>query len=184
MFGDSITNGYGILGRPATQILRKKLEANARKRGIELEINLQGVNGDTTTHAMKRLPQIVRKKADFVFIFFGANDASRYFSVTESEYAKNLSVMIEQLDENKVILISPPYHNDTLDINNRSNTLICRYRATMKKVGQLYDKNVIDLYGAMIASQNPNQYLQDDGLHFSARGYDLLSELMLERIMN
>lgn len=47
-----------------------------------------------------------------------------------------------------------------------------------------YQLPYINLLKAMQAQQHPQQYLQEDGLTFNARGYDFLTHLLVPLINN
>jgi len=74
IFGDSITNGFGMDEGGSSNILASLIEK--KKSGVE--VVLHGMNGDDTYGALLRLKYVVEEAADLNFVFFGANDASPY----------------------------------------------------------------------------------------------------------
>lgn len=71
VLGDSITAGFGL---PKAQAFPAVLEANLRKRGIDVRIANAGVSGDTLSGGAARLDWSVPKTADGVLIALGGND--------------------------------------------------------------------------------------------------------------
>ncbi|WP_255514219.1 MULTISPECIES: GDSL-type esterase/lipase family protein [unclassified Lactococcus] len=180
MFGDSITNGYGYQSASASQILKEKCELLASQNGLALDVRLHGLNGDTSQRAMERLPLVLKEEADRVFIFFGANDSANYEPISPVSFYRYLEDMVEQIGPKKVVLITPPYHNDKFEPDLRNNKNLLRYGEQTKAVGQAQNVPVLDLHATMSALTDPNLCLQADGLHFSELGYEVLSELMVQ----
>src|SRR5947199_6751713 len=73
--GDSLTAGYGLSRKEAYPAL---IAERMRSAGYEFEITNAGWSGDTTAGALRRLPEILRKKKiDILIIELGINDAFR-----------------------------------------------------------------------------------------------------------
>ncbi|MDR0297985.1 MAG: GDSL-type esterase/lipase family protein [Streptococcaceae bacterium] len=179
IFGDSITNGYGIDGNLQTPILKDKLA-----QLTDAEISLYGHNGEDTFDALRWRPYIKEEAPDKVFIFFGANDAARNHAITPEDFAENLTHFIRAFGPEKTVLLTPPYHNDSVDAIFRNNQEIARYRLMTLQVARTFEPDgcqLIDITQRMQNAINPDTLLQADGLHFSEAGYDLLSAAIAEK---
>lgn len=172
-FGDSITAGYNNESEKAriSPIIKKKL----RTLGSRDEIILHGVCGEDTNDGLKRLSKVMAENADYTIIFFGANDAANHHAVSPKEFYKNIQVMVENLGTQKIILVTPPYHNDQVENENRSNDLVQLYREQALQVATDFRLPVIDLFSEMNGN---DELLLKDGLHFSESGYELLTRLI------
>ena len=90
--GDSLTAGYGLSRKEAYPAL---IGERMRSAGYEFEISNAGWSGDTTAGALRRLPEILRKKKiDILIIELGINDAFR--GVPIEEMRSNFQAIIDQ----------------------------------------------------------------------------------------
>lgn len=181
LFGDSITAGYGE--EAITPILQKLITEDLDAQNLEeiLIVNA-GMPGDTTDDGMKRLEkEVLAEKPDMVTIFFGANDTNSDNLVPLEKYAENIETMITEIGKEKVILLTPPYV-DCARKPTRDDDRIRDYVERVKVIGAKYEIPVIDLYKAMVAYPGTDEFLQEDGLHFSQVGYDLLAALIVREI--
>ena len=90
--GDSLTAGYGLSRKEAYPAL---IAERMRNAGYEFEVTNAGWSGDTTAGALRRLPEILRrKKIDILIIELGINDAFR--GVPIDEMRSNLQAIIDQ----------------------------------------------------------------------------------------
>ena len=108
IFGDSITNGFGMDEGGSSDILARLI----RTKRPELNVRLFGMNGDDTYGALLRLKYVAEVEADLNFVFFGANDASPYHLIRPAEFTTNLEKIARQLGLDKTVLITPPYYNE------------------------------------------------------------------------
>lgn len=181
LFGDSITAGYGE--EAITPILQNLITEGLDTQNLEeiLIVNA-GIPGDTTDDGMKRLEkEVLAEKPDMVTIFFGANDTNSDNLVPLEKYAENIEKMITEIGKEKVILLTPPYV-DCARKPTRDDDRIRDYVERVKVIGAKYEIPVIDLYKAMVAYPGTDEFLQEDGLHFSQVGYDLLAALIVREI--
>lgn len=181
LFGDSITAGYGE--EAITPILQNLITEGLDAQNLEkiLIVNA-GMPGDTTDDGMKRLEkEVLAEKPDMVTIFFGANDTNSDNLVPLEKYAENIETMIQKSGKEKIILLTPPYV-DCGRKPNREDHRIQEYAERVKVIGGRYEIPVIDLYKAMAAYPGTDEFLQEDGLHFSQVGYELLAALIVREI--
>lgn len=178
IYGDSITNGYNHVTKQSLPILKEKIEAQNQS----VTVNLQGVNGDVTSHALQRLDKVLAQQADKVFIFFGANDSAKHHDISPDDFRENLLTMIRAITPEKVVLLTPPYHDDTKDSERRSNYQIETYAQVTIKLSQSLKIPLINVYQTMKEAPDVLDWLQTDGLHFSEIGYQHLSQMILKQL--
>jgi acyl-CoA thioesterase-1 len=89
-FGDSISAGFGVdPGQSYPDDLQRLIDA----AGYRYRVVNMGVNGDTTTDGVERLPTVLVQKPAIVILEFGGNDGLRGQPVSAA--TQNLAHMIE-----------------------------------------------------------------------------------------
>lgn len=177
LFGDSITAGYknGEIDTILNDKINEKLP--------DTLIQNAGIPGDTTRGALDRVERhVVAYCPDVVTVFFGANDAWLYSGITEHEFQENLETLVRSLSDSRVILLGVPYANQSVHEGERSEERLRRFNDVSKAVAEKYQVPFIDVLTEMLVDDNQVSYLQEDGLHFSEEGYQLLARLIIEEI--
>lgn len=180
IFGDSITNGFGMDEGGSSNIIARLIEKNEPK----LKVLLHGINGDDTYGGLLRLKYVLEEEADLNFIFFGANDASPYHLIRPAEFRENLLKMISQLGVERTVLITPPFYNDDEPTHYSKLSEVELFREVILNLGKEKSLKVIDIFQIMKSSENPKNLLRADGLHFTSRAYELLVRDILSVIKN
>jgi lysophospholipase L1-like esterase len=181
IFGDSITAGW--IGGGVSKILKEKIDLNLSNLGIaDAEVRLFGVPGDTTTLCLKRMDPLIEFSPDILFVFFGANDSASHYDVSKNSFAANLKEIVSRMEGSRVVLLTPPYVEETRVDYSRNNRQVEEYREVVLNLSKSKSIEVVDVYQAMRNWSDPKTYLQSDGLHFSESGYDLLSGLLIGSI--
>ncbi len=178
LFGDSITAGYenGLTDFRLNERIIRQVE--------EVEIINAGIPGDTTRGARKRLADHVLKyDPDIVTVFFGANDVSNLIGLSIEEYEENLDEIVKEIGISKIILVGVPYCNQKMYEQEKPLSKLLAFNEVAQRISKKYRLDYIDMLEEMQQS-NPMDYLQEDGTHFSAKGYDLLGKLISEKINN
>lgn len=86
-FGDSLTSGVGASeGNDYPALLSKEIGRRILNRGVP---------GETTTHALRRVDEIVRLQPRVVLLCFGGNDGLQHLPMDET--FANLSAIIDRL---------------------------------------------------------------------------------------
>lgn len=176
LFGDSITAGYeeGLTDFR----LNEKIEAVFD----EIEVINAGIPGNTTKEALERVERhVLRYVPDLVTVFFGANDVSLTSGMSLEAYKKNMLALIERIGSDKMILIGTPYASQRFYATERPLERLKEFSDCVRVISLEQGISYIDLLEAMLADQ-PESYLQRDGLHFSEAGYELLARLINEEI--
>lgn len=180
LFGDSITAGYGT--EAITPILQEKIQQLLGEEAEKWELINAGMPGDTTADGLKRLEKdVLAKHPTIVTIFFGANDTNQARCITIEAFENNLISMLKRIGQEKIILITPPYV-DCARKNTWLEEQICVYVTCVEKLGKQANIPVIPLYQIMTQEMSPTDLLQEDGLHFSSKGYDLLATCIVEEL--
>ncbi len=177
-FGDSITAGTEGHQKPmVTSMLEKQLPKH--------QFINAGVPGDTTVRAERRLKQdVLIEKPDLVVILFGANDSATHKLVPIERYEENLRKFVQEIGAEKSILITPAPVDESLQ-PHRSNERIKLYGDSVKKIAEDTGSYLIDFFSELFESENYKEILvgkSNDGLHFGASGYSILSNLIANEI--
>lgn len=176
LFGDSITAGY----EDGVTDFRLNEEIEAVYPNIDV-INA-GIPGDTTCGALNRLEaHILKYQPNLVVVFFGANDVSNVMGVRIEDYMRNLQEIVQAIGPSKTILIGPPFADQRIYDKERPLVQIKAFNQAVQKIAQDYQVAYINLLDKMLES-DALTYLQEDGLHFSRKGYQLLGHLINEEI--
>ncbi|MHC5228654.1 DUF459 domain-containing protein [Enterococcus sp. LJL99] len=180
IFGDSITVGW--FQNRSTTLLKELLEEQLFEYKIEAKVVLFGVAGEDTNDGLKRIKDVQKQQADYVLIFFGANDAAKHHNVNPKQYQANVTKMLSLIEE-KVILCTPPRVNEKkIDTSERTNKQVANYVQAIYRIHKTLNIPIVDVYQAMSQFQQPETLLQEDGLHLSLRGYQLLTSLIVSEI--
>lgn len=190
MLGDSTTEG----GMPVA--VRKELEKlNLSKVQLPIVINA-GKGGDNATAALSRLEKdVLAHKPDLVTISFGLNDVGL---CKPEEFEKSLKKMIgvfEEADIPVMLMTSTPFNNrrhgwgkkfeenggldEYLDINFCEEM---RSLARDQKI-PLCDLHHIFKEEFKKDADLVDQLISGDGVHLTARGYDLIAKHVAPKIV-
>ncbi|GAB2026010.1 SGNH/GDSL hydrolase family protein [Lactovum odontotermitis] len=178
IFGDSITNGYGMDEGGSSNILQRLIEA----RRPDIKVALHGINGDDTYGGLLRVKYVLAENADINFIFFGANDASPQHLIRADEYQANLNQMIDELGGKKCVLITAPYYNEKEPMHYSSLAEVKIFREAAVELAAKRQVPLIDIFRVMMAQENPDALLRPDGLHFTEAAYELLADEIIKKI--
>jgi lysophospholipase L1-like esterase len=161
-FGDSITFGYGVSsGEDYPSILGKI---------IPLTVINAGIDGDTTTEALKRLDtDVIDRSPRLVIIQFGGNDFLR--GIPTETTINNITEMVERVQEEGAIVA-------IADIS--AGFLLNQYHAPLynlcKTKGAIFIPKILN---GIIT--NPS--LKSDFIHPNAQGYKIIAERIYRVIL-
>ncbi|MEK5148398.1 GDSL-type esterase/lipase family protein [Psychrobacillus sp. FSL K6-4615] len=177
-FGDSITarkEGY------PSPILTHKMSSKMPNYKF---INA-GVSGNTTEQAMFRFNRdVLSKRPDVVTVLFGANDSATDKLVDIDTFKRNISLFTKQIGPEKTILISPAPVDESLQ-RNRTNERLKQYAQVVQEVAEETNSYFIDFFQIVYSKPNYKELLvgeKNDGLHFGEACYELLSDVIVEKI--
>lgn len=166
--GDSLTAGYG-LARQDT--FPARLEAALAERGLNAEVINAGVSGDTTAGGRARLAWALADRPDLAIVELGANDGLR--GLAPAATFDNLDAVIGGLKEAGVAvlltgMLAPP---------NLGKEYGAEFNAVFPR---LAEKHGVAFYPFFLDGVAANPALnQDDGIHPTAAGVDVIVERML-----
>jgi len=172
-FGDSITAGYGL---DVNKSYPADLEKLLTSRGYFVHVLNQGVSGNTTKDAVARVSSIVALHPEVVVVEFGGNDGLRGLPLDVTR--KNLDAVLTTLQAAKIrillvgITLPPNYGAEYI----QSFNAVYREAAAKHHVSlmpMLYD-GIYTIPGA----------IQDDGIHPTAKGSELIAEHMLPLLLS
>lgn len=162
-------------------ILNEMLAARRGADGISLAIS--AVSGDTTTHGLVRIGEVVARQPDWILFFIGVNDARTQGPnpaktlVNHAETALNLAELRRRAaGETKArrLWITPPavaeervpkhWALSRFGVRFR-NEDIGRVSKTLRELGD----STIDLF-SNLGAPPPPELLTEDGLHFTLAG--------------
>jgi lysophospholipase L1-like esterase len=181
-FGDSLTSDP----QSWAVILNELLTARRATDGISVAIS--AVGGDTTTHGLVRLGQVVGQQPDWILFLFGTNDARTQGPhptktlVHHEETARNIAELRQRVSREtkaRAVWITPPAVNEQQVAGHPGLARFgVRFRnedlARVAKVIRDIDGAAIDVFSTL-GTPPPADLLIGDGLHFTVAGQKRLS---------
>jgi acyl-CoA thioesterase I len=171
-FGDSITAGYGVEpGKSWPDDLQDDLDS----RGYRYQVVNSGISGNTSKDGVDRLSEVLRLHPAVVIVEFGGNDGLRGIPIADSR--RNLDTIVSTLLQSgsKVVLagitLPPNYGADYIKPFDETYRLIAsKYNVPL--LPELYE-HIYTVPGAV----------QEDGIHPTAKGAQLLAERFLPLLL-
>lgn len=201
-FGDSITNGVGLVGVTEEQTFRDIVRRDLAERlGVPAEVVNAGVNGDIVTLAVERLDRdVVNRKPDLVTIMFGGNEAGFYRPETNGfadtprvsldQFKATVAKMVDRLQAagiTVVLMTCPPmterYWGMHLEPYQKHgiNFLVKDYARAMRDVARKKGVELVDVYRAFEEKPERLDYFPD-GLHPDRRGHRVIADLLVKQL--
>lgn len=153
-FGDSATAGWLM---PREQSYPSQLQELLRKKGYDVVVVNEGVNGDTTESALYRFDQAIAPDTDIAIVELGTNDVRA--RVPAQQMRANLNAIVATLRNR---------HIQVFVIGLGS----LNFADIAKKNGVPYAQWTLP----------PGKYRARDGAHFNAEGYAILIARILPQI--
>lgn len=186
-FGDSLTS------EPQSWAVLLRELLHAHRGDDEISVHVSAVGGDTTTHGLVRVGEVVGRQPDWVLCLIGTNDARTQGPhpsktlVHRDETARNLVELHQRISREtpaRVLWLTPPAVNEEqvaghwglarFGVRFRNEDL-AHVAATIRNL----DAAVIDTFSALGAPP-PADLLLGDGLHLTVAGQKrLLREVLL-----
>jgi len=170
--GDSVTAGYGVESRQAFPYL---IGEYWKENNIYFNSRNEGISGDTTNGVLSRLDNALTDDVYMVFLEIGANDA---FAKTDVKVIKsNLKAIIQRIQDRqfKVVIMAMDlpkvaYLND----ENYVKSFVEIYEEVGKEL------NVPVMPSFVKENDDKKDMWQEDGIHPSPRGHELLASKVLK----
>ena len=168
-FGDSLTSGHKLPQKDAyPAVIQKKLDA----AGLPFTIVNQGVSGDTTTGALRRLDRALALKPQILIVELGVNDGLRGIPV--SQVRANLEKILTAAQEQHAHVLlcameALPFNGwqYTIDFHRMYEELAAKYNVAL----------VPFLMNGVLG--NPD-LISDDGVHPNAAGARYIADTIWE----
>lgn len=183
IFGDSIAAGLfqGEVAQILDRYLLRILELSGHS---DFVISNLGQRGDSTESGLKRLVTMDTQtlQSDYTVIILGINDAIN-IRTNQLEYRRNLEKIINYFSDSKVILVGPSYVDEAIK-QQTDPKILGEYVQLSKEIAERMSVEFIDCYHQETSFEEPNLFIQEDGLHPSKLGYHFLSSLIAQIIMS
>ncbi len=181
-FGDSLTSEPQSWAVILSELLGTRRAAD----GISMAIS--AVGGDSTTHGLIRVGEVVGQQPDWIFFLIGTNDARTQGPhptktlVHPEETARNLAELRERVSREskaRVVWITPPAVNEEQVARHWGLARFgARFRnedlARVAKIVRDLDAAAIDVFSTL-GTPPPADFLMEDGLHFTVAGQKRLA---------
>jgi len=159
--GDSITFGYGAEEGEDYPSLMQKFTA--------MPVINAGIDGDTTTEALKRLDSdVLDRDPLLVIVEFGGNDFLRKIPIEVT--IKNIEYMIDKIQEKGAMVA-------LVDIS--AGLFLRDYRAALARIAR--QKKTIFI-PAILSGVITNPSLKSDFIHPNKAGYELITQRIWDAI--
>ena len=168
-FGDSLTSGHRLPERDAyPAIIQKKLKA----AGLPFIIANQGVSGDTTAGALRRLDRALELKPQIAIVELGVNDGLRGIPVPQIR--TNLEKIITAFQQqNAAVLLCGM---EALPFNGLQYTI--EFHRMYEELAAKYGVPLVPFLMNGVLG-NPD-LISDDGVHPNAAGARYIADTIWE----
>lgn len=186
--GDSITQN----GKYIRELYEHYLGNKDALPGVEM-YNC-GIPGDKTTEALARIDtDCLNYNPDVVFVCFGVNHLNKtyYYTSTYDKYTDMHKQIMETYTNEteqiinkilatgaKVVLCTPPPHNDTA-ADMRRNDGLAEMAEIIYDLADKYDLDVVDYFNAM-KDLDYATYIMTDNVHPNDRGHHVMAQTILK----
>ena len=161
-FGDSLTYGFG------TDIKNSYPTVLAEKTGLEI-INA-GINGETSSAGLRRLPSLLSDTAiTHMILCFGGNDILQKLPLSQLKQNLKQMIAIAQSRKVKVLLISVP------DVSIFGLSPLSLYT-------EVAEETDTALLSGVLATILSDPRLKSDQIHPNAKGYQKMAEKIYEKL--
>ncbi len=171
--GDSLTAGNGLDERDAWPA---QLERRLRAAGFRWKVINAGISGETSSGARARLAWVLGLKPDIMVLETGANDGLR--GIPPRVLQENLDAMLGTLGENRVTVVLAGMQM----LRNLGPSYTAAFARVYPELAQKHKAILIPFFLEGVAA-NP-ALNQSDGLHPTAEGYRVVTDLVYPRILD
>ena len=174
LFGDSLMSGYGLKEDQTLSII---LENDLKDAGYNIKVINGSVSGDTSEDGLDRIEEYTSGgDIDLIVLGLGANDMLRRINPDQTE--SNLRNIIEIIKTKNIkIILAGMKASPTNGFAYKK-----KFDDIFPKLAKEYDLNLIPFLLKKVAL-NP-KLNQSDGIHPNYEGAKVISETILEAIIN
>ena len=188
--GDSLTYGSGVLKTRDTDAYPAQLQIKMGTDHLVSNFGLRNAtastSGDLPYVESEEYQQSLKSKPDIVVLMLGTND-TKTFNWNASDYEAGLKSLVESyqnLDTKPTVyLMRSPYcysldGGDVAEYDIQPKVVADDLGGIVEKVAAETGVEVIDLYGVTEGQDE----LYTDGIHFNAKGYELIADEVYNNI--
>ena len=174
LFGDSLMSGYGLKENQTLSII---LENDLKEAGYNIKVINGSISGNTSEDGLDRIEKYVfDSDIDLIVLGLGANDMLRRIDPDQTE--NNIKNIIEIIKNNNIkIILAGMKASPTNGLAYKK-----KFDDIFPKLAKEYDLNLIPFLLKKVAL-NP-KLNQSDGIHPNYEGAKVISETILEAIIN
>lgn len=167
--GDSLTAGYG-LASPATQSFPALIQNKIDQAALSYRVLNAGISGDTSGGGLARLSGLLDQPIALFILELGINDFFRGVSpaTTFGNLDKIIKIVRKKFPECKIVVMGmeAPFIVNIPMVNE--------FRQLFRKVAEKHQTTFVPFFLEGVAGINHLNL--NDGLHPSAKGYEVISE--------
>ena len=168
-FGDSLTSGHRLPQKDAyPAVIQKKLKS----AGLPFTIVNQGVSGDTTSRALRRLDAALAEKPDILILELGVNDGLRGVPVPEIK-ANLEKIIVAAQEQNAAVLLCAM---EALPLNGWQYTI--EFHRMYEELAMKYGVPMVPF--VMNGVLGSRDLIGEDGVHPNAAGARFIAETIWE----
>lgn len=158
-FGDSLTYGFGASEDESYPSVM------ARKTGLHI-INA-GLNGETTSESLHRLPLYLAQNPEFVILCIGGNDILQ--KVPKQIIKQNIQKMVEMIKQSgaEMLLVAVP------ELDSFGFGVLDIY-------AEIADEYEIFLEDDVLSHIELRRELKSDYIHPNAKGYEMMADAFIK----
>jgi acyl-CoA thioesterase-1 len=166
-FGDSLTAGPGVDPSDTYPAL---LERRLRQNGYSYRVVNEGVSGDTSSEAVRRINQVFLPNTKIMVLALGVNDGLRGMPTTTLE--QNLATIIERAQSRDIAVLlcgmeAPPLKGFAYSIE---------FHRVYTRLAERYNVTLVPFFLLTIFG-NPDLTI-GDGAHPNAEGHKRIAEVL------
>jgi len=171
--GDSLTAGLGV---SEDQAYPARLEDKLVAGGNPYHVINAGISGETSTGALSRIQWILTLNPDIVILETGANDGLR--GIDPMLIEKNIREIIKILKSENVIVVLAGMRM----VENMGPEYTAAFNGIYPRIARDEDLLFIPFFLEGVGG-NP-QYNQEDGIHPTAEGYRLITDVVYPYVLD
>ena len=187
--GDSVTAGFGLAGAPTFAELTSERLA---ERGLDVAVERSALDGADSAYLLKRFDRMVTAHdPDWVVFHVGLNDAlppAGRAPRRPAEFAANLLELIDRTMTiaARPVLVTPNPRYASVPQGRFARAergdVMPIYVDVVRGLAEALQLPLIDAHRVFLADADGNELLQD-GTHPTARGHELLADLLTEELL-
>lgn len=178
ILGDSLSAGYGIDVQDSWPAL---LQTQLKNSGQTYTIHNASISGQTSAEGISQMDQLLTlAKPNIVILELGANDGLRGLSIKAMQ--KNLQSMIDKSRTAKAKVLLIGIRTPT-NYGRRYGMMFENSFQNLAKQNELaFIPFMLEPIANVITSTNRSEYIQDDGLHPTAKAQPLLMNYIYKKL--